>query len=151
MGSVHRQGYWVSHCWSYSQIEVTFFLHIRCDLATNSQDNCFLFFVTAISWFFRGSSHLVVANINSFIFISLCWVFVLSMLQLTPHDVVNLKLNKGDASTPSLGQGIVYRIKVNTYSNILPYVQFFLQYLGGNLKKLWIILSTCLLSFKIFC
>jgi hypothetical protein len=30
-------------------------------------------------------------------------------------------------------------------------VQFFLQYLGGNLKKLWIILSTCLLSFKIFC
>jgi hypothetical protein len=58
------------------------------------------------------------------------------MLQLTPHDVVNLKLNKGDASTPSLGQGIVYRIKVNTYSNILPYVQFFLQYLGGNLKKL---------------
>jgi hypothetical protein len=42
------------------------------------------------------------------------------MLQLTPHDVVNLKLNKGDASTPSLGQGIVYRIKVNTYSNILP-------------------------------
>jgi hypothetical protein len=35
------------------------------------------------------------------------------MLQLTPHDVVNLKLNKGDASTPSLGQGIVYRIKDN--------------------------------------
>jgi hypothetical protein len=54
------------------------------------------------------------------------------MLQLTPHDVVNLKLNKGDASTPSLGQGIVYCIKVNTYFNILPYVQFFLQYLGGN-------------------
>jgi hypothetical protein len=35
------------------------------------------------------------------------------MLQLTPHDVVNLKLNKGDASTPSLGQGIVYCIKDN--------------------------------------
>jgi ATP-dependent RNA/DNA helicase IGHMBP2 len=33
--------------------------------------------------------------------------------KLTPHDVVNLKLNKGDASTPSLGQGIVYRIKDN--------------------------------------
>lgn len=33
-------------------------------------------------------------------------------IQLTPHDVVNLKLNKGDGNSPSLGQGTVYRIKV---------------------------------------
>ncbi|XP_021740949.1 DNA-binding protein SMUBP-2-like isoform X1 [Chenopodium quinoa] len=28
-----------------------------------------------------------------------------------PHDVVVLKLNKADASSPSLGQGVVYRLK----------------------------------------
>lgn len=33
-------------------------------------------------------------------------------MQLTPHDVVNIKLNKGDSNSPSLGQGTVYRIKV---------------------------------------
>lgn len=35
-------------------------------------------------------------------------------MQLTPHDVVNVKLNKGDANSPSLGQGTVYRVKVCT-------------------------------------
>lgn len=34
--------------------------------------------------------------------------------KLTPHDVVNLKLNKGDGNSPSLGQGTVYRIKDNS-------------------------------------
>lgn len=34
-------------------------------------------------------------------------------MQLTPHDVVNVKLNKGDANS-SLGQGTVYRVKVCT-------------------------------------
>jgi len=33
--------------------------------------------------------------------------------KLTPHDVVNVKLNKGDANSPSLGQGTVYRVKDN--------------------------------------
>ncbi|KAG0596165.1 hypothetical protein M758_UG230200 [Ceratodon purpureus] len=34
--------------------------------------------------------------------------------RLTPHDVVNIKLNKGDSNSPSLGQGTVYRIKDNS-------------------------------------
>ncbi|KAL2923698.1 DNA-binding protein SMUBP-2 [Bienertia sinuspersici] len=32
-------------------------------------------------------------------------------VQFGPHDVVVLKLNKADAGSPSLGQGVVYRLK----------------------------------------
>lgn len=35
-----------------------------------------------------------------------------SLMQFGPHDVVVLKLNKADAGSPSLGQGVVYRLKV---------------------------------------
>lgn len=34
------------------------------------------------------------------------------MLQFGPHDVVVLKPNKADPGSPSLGQGVVYRLKV---------------------------------------
>ncbi|XP_057547846.1 uncharacterized protein LOC130826263 isoform X3 [Amaranthus tricolor] len=36
---------------------------------------------------------------------------VLSPHKFGPHDVVILKLNKADAGSPSLGQGVVYRLK----------------------------------------
>jgi hypothetical protein len=31
--------------------------------------------------------------------------------KFTPHDVVALKLNKADGTSPALGQGVVYRVK----------------------------------------
>lgn len=38
-------------------------------------------------------------------------------LQFSTHDVVVLKPNKADLGAPSLGQGVVYRLKVSSTSN----------------------------------
>lgn len=37
---------------------------------------------------------------------------MLCLLQFGAHDVVILKPNKADSGSPSLGQGVVYRLKV---------------------------------------
>jgi len=39
------------------------------------------------------------------------------LLQFSTHDVVVLKPNKADLGSPSLGQGVVYRLKVHFTSN----------------------------------
>lgn len=46
------------------------------------------------------------------------WWLMLLLLQFSTHDVVVLKPNKADLGSPSLGQGVVYRLKVSFTSYI---------------------------------
>lgn len=51
------------------------------------------------------------------------------LLQFSTHDVVVLKPNKADLGSPSLGQGVVYRLKVRFTSNIgLSFIYLLLWY-----------------------
>ena len=47
------------------------------------------------------------------ILLLLLLLLFLFLLQFGTHDVVVLKPNKADLGSPALGQGVVYRLKVN--------------------------------------
>lgn len=61
--------------------------------------------------------HSCSCNYSSFYTHSNWWLMLL-LLQFSTHDVVVLKPNKADLGSPSLGQGVVYRLKVSFTSNI---------------------------------
>ena len=60
----------------------------------------------------RVIQYVCLSSVRACKVLTMCGMFGWVSMQLTPHDVVNIKLNKGDSNSPSLGQGTVYRIKV---------------------------------------